>query len=215
MVRTRWLILYSPISFFEQPARLHRGERAAGPADPHAGQEEQPVGGEGQMHHHVDAARRRLAPGHHPAGSLSPTTHRPGQPMHPSCAQAADELLGPRSPDDRRSCLVDQLRWSPSGSGGGRSFRRLETPAGQLIRPDAKLSAFFAADPTLGSLPVDQPSRGVLRLELRPGRFTRRVNGEAASVQDRRLTCLLCIQSSDFPLSSLALRLTFVQISLS
>ena len=45
-----WAVL---LSLWRQNARVHRGAREDGPADPRTRQEEQPVGREGQMRHHV------------------------------------------------------------------------------------------------------------------------------------------------------------------
>merc|ERR1711911_565829 len=42
-----------PLSKHRRNARVHRGAREDGPADPRTRQEEQPVGREGQMRHHV------------------------------------------------------------------------------------------------------------------------------------------------------------------
>lgn len=41
------------VCFFPQDARVRRGKREKRPTDPRARQEEQPMGGKGQVHNHV------------------------------------------------------------------------------------------------------------------------------------------------------------------
>lgn len=56
------MITHHFLVFFlsKQDARIRGGEREERPADPRARQEEQPMGGEGQMRHHVNTSSLHL-----------------------------------------------------------------------------------------------------------------------------------------------------------